>query len=338
MRFSILIPHFRSKITAYTVAKLIEYKGDHDIEILVCDNSRDESIKYLEPFKDQITIVQYPSEKIQSHGVALDMLCELASKEFILTMESDCFPTKEGYLDYYEKLINDGCDSAASFLQLSGGYYAHPAGALFKRSIWLEAWRYCQTIQYTYFPSMAMKENFACHLMVHESVLEEFLNNPEDYIILSDSYKPYTRKKAIDQAAYYSPIAKGPMHNGMGRLQESVKTYGNRDVDTDVPNIMLDNKAKIIYRVGYEPGEFMCFWQLANNKMVYQIPTEIKWLKGREYQQQEYTLNEAGVKHIWCGSSYLSMENTEMHDVYEFKKNQIEELYNYLPEHLKIKF
>lgn len=338
MKFSILIPHYCSKITAYSVAKLLEHKGDHEIEILVCDNSPGhESIRYLEPFKEQIKIVQYPTDKIQSHGVALDMLFEIASKEFIITMESDCFPTAPGYLDYYEKLINDGCDSAASFLQLSGGFYGHPAAALYKKSNWIEAARYCAGIQYKFFPNMCMHESFAAHLMVHNKVVDEFLNNPEDYIVLSEAYKPYSKEKAIEHLNYYSPIAIGPMHNGMGRSQESVKTYGQRNVEREAMDVMLNNKAMLIRRIGMEPGQWMCNWQIANNKTTYRIPTEIKWLKGREFQQQEYTINECGMKHIWAGSSYLDMKGTLMNDVYEFKHNQIEELYNSLLEEQKIK-
>lgn len=337
MKFSIIIPHFKSKIIGYSVSKIIEHKGTHDIEILVCDNSPGhESIQYLNPFLDKVKIVPCVVGKVQSHGAALDALFELSSNEYIITMESDSFPTRDGYLDYYEKLINDGCDSAGSFLQLSGGLYQHPAAGLYKRSIWVEALNYYESINYVYFPSMAMRENHAMHLMVHSSIIEEFLNNPEDYVVLSDGYKPYTRPMAIEKASYYSPITNGVMHQGMGRVQESVKTYGSRNPETDAPSIMLDNKAKIIYRVGYEPGQAMTYWQLANNKKIYSIPTDIKWIKGREYEQQEYTINECGMMHIWAGSSYLDMKSTAMNDVYEFKHNQIEELYNSLPEQKKI--
>src|SRR4030066_2215807 len=101
------------------------------------------------------------------------------------------------------------------------------------------------------------------------------------------------------------------MHNGMGRLQESVRTYGRRNPESEVPNILLDNRAKIIYRIGYEPGQFMYYWMLAKGYNIYSIPTEVKWLKGKENQQQEYTLNAAGIKHIWGVSAY---HGTELND------------------------
>lgn len=338
MKFSIILCHYKTgKMTAYTVAQILKYKGDHEIEILICNNNAgDGSEKYLEPFKGQITIVDYPKGKLQSHGIGYDVLFEMASKEFVIALESDSFPTKEGWLDYYEKLVNDGCDAAGSFLSLSGGKYLHPAGALYKRSIWLEANRYCYGIEYDYFPNMAMKDNFACHLMVHKSVVVQFLNNPDDYIELADSYKPYTRPLAIQKSDYYAPVI-GPMHNGMGRIQEALRTYGQRTPETEVPNVMLDNRVKMIYRIGYEPGQWFCYWMMANNKLVYDMPTEVKWLPGKEYQQQEFTLNEAGVKHIWGISAYHDYTPENEKEVAKVKQSIPNQLYETLPDHLKIK-
>lgn len=337
MKFSIILCHYKTgMMTAYTVAQILNTKGSHEVEILICDNNCDDgSIKYLEPFKDQVTIVPYPKDKLQSHGIGYDVLFEMASKEFILALESDSFPTKEGWLDYYEKLVHDGCDAAGSFLSLSGGHYMHPAGALYKRSVWLEAYRYSQTLQYAYFPNMAVKESFSCHLMVHNDVLHEFLKCPEDYIVLSDSYKPYTEPMAIKKAEHYRPVV-GPMHNGMGRVQESVRTYGQRNPETEVHNVMLDNKAKLIYRVGYEPGQWFCYWMLANHKLTYSIPTETKWLPGKECQQQEYTINEAGIKHLWAISAYHDYTPENEKETALYKQSVPEQLYNTLPEHQKI--
>src|SRR5690348_14032121 len=102
MNFSIIFCHFKSgKTSAYSVSQLLKYKGNHDIEILICDNNAgDGSIKYLEPFKDQITIIDYPKEVVQSHGNGYNALFELAKNEWVICMESDSFPTSEGWLDY----------------------------------------------------------------------------------------------------------------------------------------------------------------------------------------------------------------------------------------------
>jgi hypothetical protein len=259
----------------------------------------------------------------------------LVSNEWVICLESDSFPIVEGYLDYYTRLINQGYDGAVSVLSLSGGVYGHPAGGLYKRSIWVEAWKYCKEIEYYYFPNMGMKDTFACHIMVHRSIVNEFLVNPEDYIELADGYKPYYPQKAEQKAAYYIPTV-GPMHNGMGRLQESLKTYSSRNPETEVPNIILDNRAKIIYKIGFEPGQHHYYWMLAKGYNICNVPTEVKWLEGKENQQQEYTLNEAGIKHLWGISAYHGTDLKD-EDVAKIKQSLPEQLYETLPDHQKIK-
>jgi hypothetical protein len=340
MKFSILIPHWKNgKATAYCVSQLLKHKGSHDIEIIVIDNSYgDGSTIYLRPFADEIKYLIYPSDKLQSHGLAFEYALQggYVNNEWFITMESDSFPTDEKWLDYIEDKIFNQYDCGGSLLRLSGGCYMHPCAAFYNKWDWYGATEYCKEMQYSYFPGIAKKEGLVAHLMVHESILDLFLDSPEDYIELADSYKPHSRELAMKQLNHYLPVAKGSFHNGMGRLQESFRTYGWRNPDTEVSNKLLDNRAKIIYRAGEEPGQWLHYYLLAIGKKCFYIPTETKWMPGREMQQQEYTKTENGVIHLWAGSSFLSMKDTAMHDVYEFKKNQIDELYNSLPENLKI--
>lgn len=338
MQFSIILCHWKTgKMTAFTISQILKYKGSHDVEILICDNNAgDGSYEYLRPFEKYIRYFEYPKDKLQSHGIGYDFLMEVASNEWVIAMESDSFPTRDGWLDYYVRLINEGYDCAASLLQLSGGKYGHPAGGLYRRSVWVDAWKNSLLCEYVYFPNIAMKGTLACHLMVHKSVVEDFLKNPEDYIELSDSYKPYSADAAWSKAKWYYPTCR-VFHNGMGRLQESLQTYGLRNPETEVPNILLDNRAKLIYRAGYEPGQMFYYWQLAMGKKVFNIPTETKWLPGKEAQQQEYTLTENGVKHLWAISAYHDYTPENEKDIAELKRSIPDELYNSLPENLKIK-
>lgn len=337
MKFSIILCHYKTgKMTAYTVAQILKYKGDHDIEILICDNNAgDGSVEYLKPFMEHVVIHSYPKDRLQSHGIGYDVLFEHARNEWIIALESDSFPVKEGWLDYYARLVNSGYDAATSLLQLSGGQYGHPAGALYNRTIWVQAYMYCRGLEYYYFPNIAMKDSFSSHVMVHNSILEQFMRAPEEYIELSDSYKPYTFNMAAEKMRKYSPVV-GPMHNGMGRLQESVRTYGGRNPETEVPNILLDNRAKMIYRVGYEPGQWFYYWMLANNYKVFHIPTETKWLPGKEAQQQEYTLTENGVKHLWGISAYHDHTPESEKETALLKQSIPDQLYDTLPEDQKI--
>lgn len=336
-------------MSAYTVAQIIKYKGKHEIEILICDNNcGDGSTKYLEPFKEHIQVFDYPKDKLQSHGIGYNLLFEHASNEWVICMESDSFPVRDGWLDYYVRLIKEGYDSAGSLLKLSGGTYQHPAGSLYRRSIFVEAFLYCKDIPYLYFPNFAISDGFACHTMVHKSIVNEVLANPDDWIELADGYKPYSRQLAEKKCLDYYPVSM-PFHNGMGSNNESVKTYGNRTPETEWKQIFTNFKQvgfegdihpprlnkQIIKRVGYEPGQWMHYWQLGFGKKIFYIPTETKWIEGRTDQQQEYTLTENGVKHLWGISAY--------HDYYagdkkitEIKQSIPEELYNSLPIHQRI--
>ncbi len=340
MNFSILIPHYKTgKTTAYSIAQLLKHKGKHEIRIIVVDNNEgDGSTEYLKPFRDDFLYVPYPKERLQSHGIGFDFCLELGyvDTDWFITMESDSFPTSDTWLDYYEFLINEGMDTAGSIIPLSGGVYLHPCGALYSKKNWLEAKAYCDKIPFKYFPNMALKEGFECHLMVHDSIFKEFIENPSDYIELARSYEGLNKEQILAKLEYYKPTC-GVFHNGMGAKEESIKTYGQRNPEKDAPSILFDTKMKLIARIGFEPGQFFSYWHFAMNKKVAMVQTEIKWMPNRVGQQQEYTKMENGFLHIWAGSSFLDMKGTEYNDVYEWKKNQIDELYNSLPEYQKIK-
>lgn len=340
MKISVMIPHYKNgKATAYAVSQLLKYKGSHEVKIIVIDNSfPHESYKYLDPFPEVFIYSGVDQDKISSHGIAFDDVLSntnLVDSDWFLTAESDSFPTKD-WIGYYEYFTNRGIDMAGSELKLSGGTYIHPCAALYSKRLWQEAKEYCDNIEYDYFPNMSRSNLFDCHLMVHKSIRETFLESPEDYIELADGYRPYSKEKAEYKRLHYSSVV-NPFHNGMGNTNESLHTYGYRTIESEIPNVILNNKKKLINMIGQEPGQWISYYAAATGKSIYRIPTETHWLVGREGQQQEYTINEAGFKHIWAGSSYLDMKGTEMNDVYEFKKIQIEELYNTLPDHQKIK-
>ncbi len=339
MEFTIIIPHYRTgAMTAYSVSQFLKHKGRHDIKIIIGDNNAgDGSLKYLKPFEKDILIVDYPKDRMQSHGILIDYILSsgLVKSEYFITAESDSYPINSGWLDYIENLIKEGYECGGSLLKLSGGEYLHPCGAFYKTSNWEEAKKYCDSIEYKYFPNASRFENFDCHLMVHNRFLNTFLDKPEKYIELAKDYKGNTKEEMLAKADYYSPVV-GPFHNGMGNLNELFATYGQRTIDSEVPHILLNNNDNLINRMGSEPGQFLTYWQLAMGKKIFQIPTETKWMLNRVNQQQEYTLMENGFKHIWGGSSYYECTVPELQDIVKSKMELIDELYNSLPDHQKI--
>lgn len=337
MKISILLPHYcTGKMTAYTVAQILKYKGKHKIDIFIIDNNpMDGSIEYLSPFINNIYIFKYPSDRMQSHGIAFDWIMPHIKTDYFITIESDSFPTSEMWLDQYEFLIKSDIDSAGSILKLSGGTYLHPAGALYRRGIWEEANDYCKSIEYSYFPNMSRKEGFDCHLMVHNRILNDFLKNPEDYVEVSSSYRNYSPELMLSKRDDYSPVC-GPFHSGMGMKQESIKTYGGRDIQSENGSILLDNKMPLINRMGYEPGQWLCYYMFAKNKKVINVDTEIKWMPNRENQQQERTIMSNGFTHLWGISAYYKSEAKGVDDIINLKQNLPNILYDSLPQYQKI--
>jgi len=337
MKFSIIFAHFRTgKMSAYAVSQLLKHRGNHEIEILISDNNAgDGSIEYLKPFQEYIKVFDFPKNIQQSHGAAYDFLIEKTSSDYIVTIESDSFPVKLNWLDYYETLINQGHEWGGNIMKLSGGTYFHPAGMFLKKSLWEEAKEYCENQQYSYFPNMSRYDGqFDYHLMVHDRILEEFLDNPSKHITLSKGYEWLTKEEMIARRDYYKSITM-PMHNGMGGLNESLNTFGQRNVASEVPHIIPNGEANFIHRVGAEPGQWMSYWLIAANKNGVIIPVEIKWMRNRGWQQQEYTIMENGFKHLWGVSAYHKAEGKDVQDVIDFKAKQVEELYNSMPSELR---
>lgn len=343
MRISIILPHYKTwKMSFYSIHQLLKYRGRHQLDIYVVDNNPgDNTAMLLKSFYgDKIRLYPYPTEKMQSHGIAYDWVIPHLRTEVFATIESDSFPTSTDWLDYIDLLVKDGYDSAGSCLELSGGQFVHTAGAFYKKSIWQKAKRYVDEVEYTYFPNIAMKDAFPCHLMVHKSVMQQFIEGAGNLIELAPEYLkdgpagvPYYLGKKM---AEYLPIGRGVFHNGIGNTDEAFATYHERNVITERDHISQDNKKPLIWRMGMEPGQWLCYWMLANKHNIFDISTKTVWMPNRENQQQEYTLSEAGFKHLWAVTAYSDATNPELMDIIEYKKAMMKELYNSIPANERI--
>lgn len=322
MNFSILIPHYKTgKMTAYCIHQLLKYKGMHELEIIVVDNSNGEGVELFSHYP--IKLLTYPPHLMQSHGIAFDYALQqdAVSNEYFITVESDSFPTQDNWLDYYENLVNHNYDSAGSLLHLSGGKYLHPAGAMYGKWIWQEAYKYVRySLEYSFFPNLAIKELFPCHLMVHRDFMTEFLKDPEKHVKIHHSYRD---TDYLIQLERYLPIAQSVFHNGMGNENESYTTYGARTFS----NPICDNTQPMIYRMGLEPGQWLSYYQ-DRLKKVFHIPTEIVWMPNRINQQQEYTIMENGFKHLWGVTTYSGVIEETVKDISLHKEKLMNELYD----------
>lgn len=342
MKFTILVPHYKQgQATAYAVHQLHKHKGKHEIDVIVIDNSRDESINHIlsTELKSLCRVLVYPGDRLQSHGIAFDYALKkgLITTDHFITIESDSFPTRDTWLDDYSQLAKNGVKCVGSLLPLSGGQYIHPCGAMYNTSVWNEAYWYCENFPYFYFPNMVLKENFECHTMVRKSKFEDFIRdfgNGHRYQP-SPGYDGITVERMFEKEGWYSPT-KGPFHNGMGANQESIRTYGQRSIYTAYEDMREDKLDDVILRIGYEPGQWFCYWMLSHGFQLAKFKTEVKWLHGRENQNQEYTMTETGFVHLWGVSSFHKSEDPKMKDVIEFKSKQMTDLYDSLPSNCRL--
>lgn len=319
--YTILIPHYKTKITAYCLYKILKHSAGR-VNVVVVSNSGREGLEYLEPFKDRFKLLFYPEHLTQSHGLAFDYAIENTDiSEYFITLESDSFPTSDNWLDYYDNLIEPGYDMAGSKLKLSGGEYIHPAGAMYSLENWHIAKQFIENWNeiYDFYPNMLMKDEFPCHIMAKKNEW-----NPTNINHYHHSYRTMNLDEHLER---YLPIAQSVFHNGMGYTQESYYTYGQRNIETGMNDLLKPNNDNLIYRMGYEPGQWFGYWHYATGRKVKEIPTEVMWMPNRVNQQQEYTLTENGVKHLWGVTAYGTSDAAEVQDITKRKQELMNQLY-----------
>ena len=345
--FTVIIPCYNTpKMVAYSLAQILKNSKEGDVDVVLINNypKDQETKKYVNRIcsiypnsGSYVKLIDYPENLLQSHGIAVDWAIKnkFVLNNYFMVLESDSFPENDLWIEYYNKIIEEQYDAAYSILKLSGGLYGHPCGALYSVKAWNECNKAIEQIQYSYFPNFNKRQGFDYHLMIHNSVFDKVMDSPEDFFDLAESYKPYTKQNALLKMEHYKPTT-GVFHNGMGNFDEEVLNYGTRGFDSGVIDVKFDNKRKIIRRVGLEPGQFFSYWLHANDKKICSIPTEVKWMNNRIGQQQEYTLTESGIKHLWGISSYTERPADGVEDIYKEKREMPEKLYNTLPENQKL--
>lgn len=309
MKITILLPHYKTReMTAYAVKKFIEHVGNHDVNLIIIDNGQGVGLDLI-PRHPMVKIVTYPSGILQSHGIAFDYVLKTMPEEVaehFITVESDSFPTRTGWLNYYESHINEGYDLIGAHLDLSGGHFVHPAGTMYKKSNWNQAIDDLGRYGYYYYDSAG----------------------PGGYHLMTK-----TKLSGGDMEAkriYYLPLTESVFHQGMGFKDDNFKTYGQRTMESEAPYILPRNGAEQYLRVAYEPGQWFAYWHLAAGKKIQYIPVQCVWMPNRVNQQQEYSLMEHGFKHLWGITAYANCDdNPKMMDIINFKRNQAKMLEGY---------
>ena len=219
---------------------------------------------------NEITIVSYPTtHAMQSHGIAFDYAIDtmkLVETPYFITLESDSFPVQDGFLDIYRHAYASGFDMIGSQLQLSGGNFIHPTGAMYTTKLYNEAAHYVKhNLPYMYIPNAAMKDGFPCHLMVKEEIFLTFLSHPRNYIEPNPALEPYVSTQLRHEQRRYLPVASGLFHQGMGYNLDSFGTYGHRNMMMAKVDF-TKTEDQIVWRMGSEPGQWLCYYAVAHNK------------------------------------------------------------------------
>ena len=102
MKFSILIPHYKTgKMTAYCIHQVNKMKGKHEVELFVVDNSQGVGLAEVKREADKwgnVELISYPSELMQSHGIAFDyILNNYEVSDYFITLETDSFPINDKF-------------------------------------------------------------------------------------------------------------------------------------------------------------------------------------------------------------------------------------------------
>ncbi len=303
MKTTILIPHYRTgAVTAHSVKRFLQCRGRHTINIVVIDNSNGIGVDRI-PKSPDVTIISYPVDLLQSHGIAFDYALQNHSDlidECFITAESDSFPIADTWLDHYEDYWNQGWDMAGSRMKLSGGEYVHPAGAMYRKTNWIEARECVDSYGYHFYDS-GLSSPSCISLMRKEKIIGEI---------------------AEEKLKRYLPVAESVFHQGMAFCDDSLDRYGARSISNQPQAILPRDGVDEYRRIMYEPGQWFSYWHLARGKRIKEVPTEIRWMPGRVNQQQEFSLMENGLKHLWGITAWDGSECEEMQDVIDFKRRQ----------------
>src|SRR5262245_21881537 len=103
-RISVCIPHWQVRdMMSICLRSIRKYSRKYDLEVIVVDNgSRDDSLDYLRSLP-WIRLVERPEERESNWPAnvftAWDLGVRTARGEFFVTMHSDVFVRREGWLD-----------------------------------------------------------------------------------------------------------------------------------------------------------------------------------------------------------------------------------------------
>jgi hypothetical protein len=318
-RLSILIPHYKSwKLLAICVHAFKRYEFPLPYEIIVCDNSPGHpSIKALTNTElgDGVKVVQ-GNPDLPSHAHGLELAYAASTGDAIFTTETDCFPTQDSWGNAFIKASSE-YDYIAPYMELAGGIFGHPAGALVKRHVVESAQKWIDDHKdWVFVPSSATRLGTS-DKGYHVVCLESWLNGQ------------YGSEEILKQVSIWKKS--GPWQNMLSFDDDSFDSYWRRDgIKSWEPA-----EDRVWYnRIGYEPGQWLWYYVQHHNIPRLKAPFEITWMPGRENRQAASSVILGGMTHLWAGTSATVVDGLE-DEVKRFKREQVEHYFSQLPEKLR---
>lgn len=316
---SVLCAHFKSwrwLPIAINSLKQYEFSGI-PFQIVVADNSKGHpSIKAITetPLGEGVKIVDGdPDLPSQGQGNTLAYLASEGSHLF--TIETDSMAMRHGWFEPYVKASAD-YDYVGPHMELAGGRFIHPCGALASREL-IEAAREWQRnhSDWVFVPGAAIKFGLSdkpYHVVCHEH-----------WLLSRNIDRDTQREVDIWKKA-------GPWQCMISWDDDDWNTYMLRD---DVKHFE-PREAKWHLRMGYEPGGWLSAFARKYFRSL-NAPCRIEWMPNRIGQQAAYSdIFDGAYRHIWAGTSATVVEGLA-DDVKAFKRDQMNALWQGVPEDIR---
>lgn len=302
MNFTVILPHYKNgELTELSIRRMLEHKGQHEIDIIVVNNNPGDGTEH--PFlhhvahNNNVRYYEYPKHMLSNIGTAYDWVMHMVKTDYFITATPGSRPTNTDWLDAYAYAIRYKYAVAGGFVhQFDSGFYLHPCGAFYKTSVYQEALDYAKSQKYVYYGELVEEQGQRLGLIIPEKVNDTFMALPHTFIKGLDypSSIQERREKFQKMAAYYKPFTL-PFASHMGYRDERIEEKRERNFQTDAMATLTLYDNIQACRIGYDPGQWFSYWLAAKAHYIEAYPVSIK----ENDNGLEYSLMSNGFECAW---------------------------------------
>lgn len=320
-KVSIIIPTYKTwRWTAICIHAYKTYGVPVDSEIILVDNAPDspmiQAITETE-LGDGVKVINGERD-FSSHGRGYDLAYNESDGDWIFCSETDSFPTRHGWFDEYIKASSE-YDLIGPEVPQSSGRYIHPAGSLYRREIIEKAKEWQKNHKNWIFCPGAAVELGTSSKGYHVVANKGWLGHQNFSSELGDQIATWTRAGVFQEMRCFD--------------EDTWESYPHR---VSIVNWEPDPGKPAYNKIGFEAGQWLAYFAQSHGFKVLKAPTEIHWMPGHEGGQAAFSTVFGGYTHVWCGT-VSNLPNDIANDVRAFKLAKMNELFNQLPESVRVK-